>query len=77
MGVATMRTKRGGYRHTKPKSKAPVSPGDQERLAAVSGRKVNKTLVDWRNWGENRALEPMDAGLLRILKRRAPRHLWA
>lgn len=83
-----VRTKRGGYKHTKSRQGTPrvriratgvaeaVKSIDQVRLATISarGRARDDT---WKDWGPEKVLEPPKAGLLRILARRAPRYLWA
>ena len=85
-----MRTKRGGYKQIKPRqgkprvrlratgiNAAPREP-DKVRLAAVSAPTPERAaLYDWRKWGQDVLLEPLNAGLKRYTRHRAPAHLWA
>lgn len=79
-----MRTKRGGYKQTKPKQGTPrvrlkvtannSKVPDRVRLATVSSAPFPS---DWRSWGPDTLLEPLNAGLRRYTRHRAPSHLWA
>jgi hypothetical protein len=79
-----MRTKRGGFRPEKPKQGTPrvrlkataknPKVSDRVRLATVSSAPFP---ADWRSWGQDTILEPLNAGLKRYTRHRAPLHLWA